>query len=65
MFSIDPTESRAIAAELAKKVWKCGLPVPVEPKAIDGTLSVMCGGKKEVWDTYYDLLMTMAARLSM
>ena len=31
-----------------------------EPKAIDGTLSVMCGGKKETFDKYYDLLMNMA-----
>ena len=31
-----------------------------EPKAIDGTLSVMVGGKKETFDKYYDLLMTMA-----
>ncbi len=62
MSSIDPTESRAIAAELAKKGVEM-LDCPVsggEPKAIDGTLSVMCGGKKEVWDAYYDLLMTMA-----
>lgn len=62
MSSIDPTESKAIAAELAKKGVEM-LDCPVsggEPKAIDGTLSVMCGGKKEVWDKYYDLLMTMA-----
>ena len=31
-----------------------------EPKAIDGTLSVMCGGKKELFDKYYDMLMVMA-----
>ena len=31
-----------------------------EPKAIDGTISVMCGGKKETFDKYYDLLMAMA-----
>ncbi|MGI5990018.1 MAG: 2-hydroxy-3-oxopropionate reductase [Lachnospiraceae bacterium] len=62
MSSIDPTESKAIAAELAKKGIDM-LDCPVsggEPKAIDGTLSVMCGGKKETWDKYYDLLMTMA-----
>ena len=62
MSSIDPTASRAIAAELAKKGIEL-LDCPVsggEPKAIDGTLSVMCGGKKEVWDKYYDLLMAMA-----
>lgn len=62
MSSIDPTESKAIAAELAKKGIDM-LDCPVsggEPKAIDGSLSVMCGGKKETWDKYYDLLMTMA-----
>lgn len=31
-----------------------------EPKAIDGTISVMCGGKKELFDKYYDMLMSMA-----
>ena len=31
-----------------------------EPKAIDGTLSVMAGGEKEDFDKYYDLLMAMA-----
>ena len=31
-----------------------------EPKAIDGTLSVMVGGKKELFDKYYDMLMVMA-----
>lgn len=62
MSSIDPTESKAISAELAKKGVEM-LDCPVsggEPKAIDGTLSVMCGGRKELWDKYYDLLMTMA-----
>lgn len=62
MSSIDPVESKAIAEELAKKGVEM-LDCPVsggEPKAIDGTLSVMCGGKKEVWDKYYDLLMCMA-----
>lgn len=62
MSSIDPTESKAIGAELEKfgiEMMDC----PVsggEPKAIDGTLSVMCGGKKELFDKYYDLLMVMA-----
>lgn len=63
MSSIDPVESRAIAEELAKKGMEM-LDAPVsggEPKAIDGTLSVMVGGKKEVFDKYYDLLMCMAA----
>lgn len=31
-----------------------------EPKAIDGTLSVMVGGRKETFEKYHDLLMQMA-----
>ena len=31
-----------------------------EPKAVDGTLSVMVGGKKEVFDRYSNILMSMA-----
>lgn len=62
MSSIDPTETKAIGAELSKMGIDM-LDCPVsggEPKAIDGTLSVMCGGKKELFDRYYDLLMVMA-----
>lgn len=62
MSSIDPTESKAIGAELSKKGIEM-LDAPVsggEPKAVDGTLSVMVGGKKELFDAYYDLLMVMA-----
>ncbi len=62
MSSIDPVESKAIGAELAKSGIEL-MDCPVsggEPKAIDGTLSVMCGGKKETYDKFYDLLMTMA-----
>jgi len=62
MSSIDPVESKKIAADLAEKGIDM-LDCPVsggEPKAIDGTLSVMCGGKKETWDKYYDLLKCMA-----
>lgn len=62
MSSIDPTESKAIGAECAKYGIEM-LDCPVsggEPKAIDGTLSVMCGGKKELFDKYYDMLMVMA-----
>lgn len=63
MSSIDPVQSKAIGAELAKKGIEM-LDAPVsggEPKAIDGTLSVMVGGKKENFDKYYDLLCKMAA----
>ena len=62
MSSIDPTESKAIGAEL-EKLGIDMLDAPVsggEPKAIDGTLSVMVGGKKELFDKYYDMLMVMA-----
>lgn len=62
MSSIDPVESKKISAELAEKGIEL-MDAPVsggEPKAIDGTLSVMVGGKKESFDKYYDLLMAMA-----
>ena len=62
MSSIDPTESKAIGAELAAKGIDM-LDAPVsggEPKAIDGTISVMVGGKKELFDRHYDLMKAMA-----
>jgi 2-hydroxy-3-oxopropionate reductase len=62
MSSIDPTESRKIAEECAKFGIDM-LDAPVsggEPKAIDGTLSVMVGGRKETFDKFYDLLSVMA-----
>ena len=62
MSSIDPTESKAIGADL-EKLGIDMMDAPVsggEPKAIDGTLSVMVGGKKELFDKYYDMLMVMA-----
>ena len=62
MSSIDPTESKAIGAELAKKGVDM-LDAPVsggEPKAIDGTMSVMVGGKRESFDKFYDVIKAMA-----
>jgi 2-hydroxy-3-oxopropionate reductase len=62
MSSIDPTESKKIAAE-CEKFGIDMIDAPVsggEPKAIDGTLSVMVGGKKETFDKFYDLLSVMA-----
>lgn len=62
MSSIDPVESQKIGSELEPYGIEM-LDAPVsggEPKAIDGTLSVMVGGKKELFDKYYDLLMVMA-----
>jgi 2-hydroxy-3-oxopropionate reductase len=62
MSSIDPLASKEIGAELAKKQIEM-LDAPVsggEPKAIDGTISVMVGGKKAIFDRYYDLMKAMA-----
>ena len=62
MSSIDPTESKKIGEECMKYGIEM-LDAPVsggEPKAIDGTLSVMVGGKKDLFDKYYDMLMVMA-----
>lgn len=62
MSSIDPVESRSIASELSK-IGVEMLDAPVsggEPKAIDGTLSVMVGGKKDTFDRYSEVLSAMA-----
>ena len=61
MSSINPVASKEIAAELAKRGIEM-LDAPVsggEPKAIDGTLSFMVGGKQEVFDQYKDILGAM------
>lgn len=63
MSSIAPLVSREIYEKLAGKGVDM-LDAPVsggEPKAIDGTLSVMAGGKKEVFDACYDIMKAMAA----
>lgn len=62
MSSIAPLVSREVAEKLAEKGIEM-LDAPVsggEPKAIDGTISVMVGGKKEVFDKCYPILKTMA-----
>ena len=64
--SIDPVESRKIGAELEKKGCQM-LDAPVsggEPKAIDGTLSVMVGGKEEVFEKYLPVLKAMAGSVT-
>ncbi|MBN1365547.1 MAG: 2-hydroxy-3-oxopropionate reductase [Syntrophaceae bacterium] len=63
MSSISPVASKEIASELAKRSIEM-LDAPVsggEPKAIDGTLSFMVGGKQEVFDRFKPLLETMGA----
>ncbi len=66
MSSISPVASREFAAELEKfEVDFLDAPVSGgEPGAIEGTIAVMVGGKKEVFDKYYDLLMTMAGSVT-
>jgi len=62
MSSIAPLAAQEVAKALAEKGVDM-LDAPVsggEPKAIDGTLSVMVGGKKEVFDKCHDLMMAMA-----
>ncbi|WP_320128833.1 2-hydroxy-3-oxopropionate reductase [uncultured Sphaerochaeta sp.] len=61
MSSIDPVESRSIGAELAKKgIDMIDAPVSGgEPKAIDGTISIMCGGKEELFNQYKPILDVM------
>ena len=63
MSSINPVASKEIAAELAKKGIDM-LDAPVsggEPKAIDGTLSFMVGGKKEVFEKFKPVLEAMGS----
>jgi len=63
MSSIDPTVSKEVGAELAKKTIRF-VDAPVsggEPKAIDGTLSIMCGGTKADFDEAFPILKCMGA----
>ena len=62
MSSIAPLASRDVYAALeGKGIDMIDAPVSGgEPKAIDGTLSVMVGGKREVFDKYYDIMKVMA-----
>lgn len=61
MSSIAPLASKAIAEECEKHgIHMMDAPVSGgEPKAIDGTLSIMCGGPKEMFDKYEKLLGVM------
>jgi 2-hydroxy-3-oxopropionate reductase len=63
MSSIAPLASREVAAALAPKGVEM-LDAPVsggEPKAVDGTLAVMVGGKETVFAKAKDILLKMAA----
>ena len=63
MSSINPMASREIA-EMLKKYDVEMLDAPVsggEPKAIDGTLAFMVGGKQEIFDAHKDILAAMGS----
>ncbi len=63
MSSISPIVSRELYQKLEEKGVEM-LDAPVsggEPKAIDGTLSVMVGGKKDVFNRSFTILKAMAA----
>jgi 2-hydroxy-3-oxopropionate reductase len=63
MSSISPIVSRELSQRIEEKGAEM-LDAPVsggEPKAIEGTLSVMAGGKKEVFDNNFPILKSMAA----
>ncbi len=63
MSSIAPLASREVAAELAKKGIEM-LDAPVsggEPKAIDGTLAIMVGGKEAIFEKVKEVLLKMGA----
>ncbi|HBM6862181.1 TPA: 2-hydroxy-3-oxopropionate reductase [Enterococcus faecium] len=67
MSSIAPGSSQEFAKRLAEKGTEF-LDAPVsggEPKAVDGTIAVMVGGKKEVFDKYKDLLAAMASSVTL
>ena len=63
MSSISPVISRKMGALAAEKGLEF-LDAPVsggEPKAIDGTMSIMVGGKAEVFESVKDILLSMGA----
>lgn len=61
MSSISPVVSKELYAKAAEKGMEM-LDAPVsggEPKAIDGTMSIMVGGKAEVFESVKDILLSM------
>ncbi len=67
MSSISPVVSQEIAAQ-AEKQGVDMLDAPVsggEPKAIDGTLAIMVGGKKEVFEQVKDILSAMGSEITL
>lgn len=66
MSSISPVASQEFATKLGElNVDFLDAPVSGgEPKAIDGSIAVMVGGNKSIFDKYYDLLMTMGGTVT-
>ncbi|GAP40663.1 2-hydroxy-3-oxopropionate reductase [Flexilinea flocculi] len=63
MSSIAPLASQEICKACAEKGVRM-IDAPVsggEPKAIDGTLSIMVGGEKQVFDEVYEILLQMGS----
>lgn len=66
MSSINPVASQEICAELEKQgCYMLDAPVSGgEPKAIDGSLAIMVGGKQELFDQVKDVLRVMGASVT-
>jgi 2-hydroxy-3-oxopropionate reductase len=67
MSSINPIASREVCAEVEKQgCFMLDAPVSGgEPKAIDGTLAIMVGGKQEIFDQVKDILKVMGASVTL
>jgi 2-hydroxy-3-oxopropionate reductase len=66
MSSIAPATSQALAAKLAEKGAEL-LDAPVsggEPKAVEGTLAIMVGGKEHIFDKVKDILAVMGSSVT-
>lgn len=67
MSSINPIASREICDQVEKNGgFMIDAPVSGgEPKAIDGTLSVMCGGREEIFNKVKDILAVMSSSVTL
>jgi 2-hydroxy-3-oxopropionate reductase len=67
MSSINPIASQKICAEVEKKgCFMLDAPVSGgEPKAIDGTLAIMVGGRQDIFDKVKDILGVMGASVTL
>ena len=67
MSSINPIASREICLQVEKKgCFMLDAPVSGgEPKAIDGTLAIMAGGKQDVFDRVKDVLQVMGKSVTL